>query len=358
MRHAFKISCRFLAAGLALPALLAAEDIRVERIFGPEVPTGDYKHPACIEELSNGDLYLAYYGGEGEYAEGTAVFGSRLEKGTDTWTPPRVIASSPFHSLGNPVIWQAPEGTVWLFHVVRYGETWCTSRISGKISRDGARTWSDSFNVTFEEGTMVRSRPIPLEDGGHLLPIYHETGNDPEFTAPDTSSLFLRFESRTKRWTPTSKVRSRNGNLQPAVVDLSGGRMIAFCRRGGGYGPSMDGYIVRTESRDGGRTWSEGKDTPFPNPNAAIELIKLRSGRLLLVYNDCMTGRTPLTAAISADGGDTFPHRVNIAEGPGDFAYPSAVQTRDGKIHVVFTSDGRKVIRRALFEESAIVKGN
>ena len=29
---------------------------------GPEVPTGPYKHPACMTELKNGDLYLVFYG--------------------------------------------------------------------------------------------------------------------------------------------------------------------------------------------------------------------------------------------------------------------------------------------------------
>jgi hypothetical protein len=43
-------------------------ELRIERMFGPEVKTGPYKHPARIEELQNGDLYAVYYGGEGEYA--------------------------------------------------------------------------------------------------------------------------------------------------------------------------------------------------------------------------------------------------------------------------------------------------
>ena len=33
--------------------------LRIERVFGPEVPTGRYKHPACLTELKNGDLYLS-----------------------------------------------------------------------------------------------------------------------------------------------------------------------------------------------------------------------------------------------------------------------------------------------------------
>ena len=40
-------------------------DLNVRKIFGPEVPTGKYKHPSSFDELDNGDLYLAYYGGAG-----------------------------------------------------------------------------------------------------------------------------------------------------------------------------------------------------------------------------------------------------------------------------------------------------
>ena len=42
--------------------------VPVERVFGPEHPGGRYKHPASIAQLANGDLYLAYYTGSGEYA--------------------------------------------------------------------------------------------------------------------------------------------------------------------------------------------------------------------------------------------------------------------------------------------------
>ena len=35
-------------------------------------------------------------------------------------------------------------------------------------------------------------------------------------------------------------------------------------------------------------------------------------------------------------------------------AYPSALQSQDGKIHVVYTSSRRTVINHAVFDESAI----
>ena len=58
-------------AGLVLQA---DANIHTSRVFGPEIP-GRYKHPASLTELSNGDLYLVYYGGSGEYAADSAVYG-------------------------------------------------------------------------------------------------------------------------------------------------------------------------------------------------------------------------------------------------------------------------------------------
>jgi predicted neuraminidase len=346
-----------VATVLAVLAILTshghAADIRFERIFGPEVPTGPYKHPACFDELANGDLYLVFFSGKGEYGDAHAsVWGSRLKKGAKKWSKPVVIASNPFHSLGNPVVWQAPDGVVWLFYVSRYGETWSDSRIAAKISRDGARTWSESFMLTFHPGTMVRGRPIVLGNGDYLLPAYHETGHDTESVGPDTSSFFLRFNPARRLWTETGHIRSPKGNLQPAPAAITDSH---FCRRGGNYEPTTNGWLVRAESRDSGQTWSEGRDCDIRNPNAAVDLLKLRNGHLLLIFNTSMNDRTPLTAAISTDGGKTFPRRRNLINEPkGDFAYPVAVQTQDGGIQVLFTSDERTVIRRAIFSEADI----
>jgi predicted neuraminidase len=339
------------------PEMLIAEEIRRERVFGPEVPTGPYKHPACMTELKSGDLYLVYYGGEGEYANDTAVFGSRRRKGSTAWTPPVAIARDPFRSLGNGVVWQAPDGLVWLFYVVRFGATWSTSRIQVKVSSDDARTWSDASLLALEEGMMVRNRPLALMDGDYLLPVYKETGHDPELVGPESCSLFLRFEQRAKKWVESGRIRSLKGNIQPAVVQLDAEHLIAYCRRGGGYGRDEVGYLVRSESHDGGRTWSEGRDSRFPNPNAAVDFLRLKSGRLLLVYNDSMNRRTPLTAIVSSDNDQTYPARRNIADGPGDFAYPSAFQDRDGVIHVVYTSERRTVINHATFREAWVLEG-
>jgi hypothetical protein len=128
---------------------------------------------------------------------------------------------------GNPVVFQAPDGRVWLFYVNRYGESWSNARVKGKISNDVAQTWSDSFMLNFEEGTMVRGRPIVLNNGDYLLPMYYETGDDREMTASTTCSYFMRYKPKTKVKIPACKIINyyckgtyprTNGNFQSRAL--------------------------------------------------------------------------------------------------------------------------------------------
>ena len=344
----------FLFCLISLAAYAENYNIETYRLFGPEHP-GRYKHPASITQLTNGDLYIAYYGGSGEYGDDTAVYGSHLKVGEKQWTEPKVIADTPDRGEGNPIVWQAPDGLVWLFYVNRYGETWSNARVKGKISEDGAKSWSDSFMLNFEEGTMVRGQPIALNNGDYLLPMYHETGEDQEKTASSTCSYFMRYNPKTKVWTETNRIKSPMGNLQPQVVQLTDKYLVAYIRRGGDYLPTNHGYMLRSESRDGGYTWSDAVETKFPNPNAAVDFIKLRNNHLLLVYNNNMNDRTPLTVAVSTDGDKTYPYRRDIAGGDNTFAYPYAIQSRDGKIHIIYTTNNRTTIMHAVFDEYAII---
>jgi predicted neuraminidase len=333
------------------------QDIVTTKVLGNEFP-GKYKHPASFDQLNNGDLLLAYYGGDGEYEDNSKVWAMRLKHGASQWTAPQVIADTPFRAEGNPVVWQAPDGAVWLFYVQTYGNTWSESRIKGKISQDGGHTWSDSFMVASEKGMMVRSHPITLNNGDYLLPVYHETGHDREQIGKDTTSVFLRYNRDTHLWDEMDRVSSRVGNLQPAVVQISDDYLLAYARRGAGYEPIDDGWLVRMESHDGGHTWSNGIDSEFPNPNAATDLKKLKNGDLILVFNDNMNDRTPLTVAISKDHGKTWPYKRNIGEGNNSFAYPVVVQTADEKIHVIHTTDDRATIMHIEFDEGAILKSS
>jgi predicted neuraminidase len=357
MKQVLTLAC-LLSLGCGVAAAQHGRDlsrnIEIHRAFGSEHP-GVYKHPASITELDNGDLYIAYYGGAGEYDDDTAVYGSRLKKGETQWSYPQVIADSPGIGEGNPVVWQAPDGIVFLWYNNRYGPTWSHARVLYKMSKDNAKTWSDPVILGWEEGSMVRGAPIVLNDGDYLLPMYLERGADTEFVAADTTSYFFRYNPNDKTWTESSRIKSATGNLQAEPVQISDDYLVAYIRRAGGYEPTETGYLLRAESRDGGHTWSEAVDTEFPNPNAAVAFIRLQNGHLLLAYNNHMYQRTPLTVAISTDNDESYPHRRDIIGGDNTYAYPYAIQARDGKIHLIFTTNGRTTIMHAVFGEEAIL---
>ena len=114
--------------------------------------------------------------------------------------------------------------------------------------------------------------------------------------------------------------------------------------------------MLRSDSKDGGFSWTDAVRTDFPNPNSAVELIKLKNGHLLLVYNDSMSDRTPLTLAVSTDNGETWPFRRMIAGGDNDFAYPYAIQGSDDKIYLIYTTNSRTSIMLAVFDERAVTE--
>lgn len=58
----------------------------------------------------------------------------------------------------------------------------------------------------------------------------------------------------------------------------------------------------------------------------------------------------PLSVALSTDNGATWSKPVALEANPGEYAYPCAIQTSDGHIHVTYTFL-RKTITHVEFNE-------
>jgi predicted neuraminidase len=67
--------------------------------------------------------------------------------------------------------------------------------------------------------------------------------------------------------------------------------------------------------------------------------------------------RTPLTLALSVDGGRTWAYKRNLETGQGPFSDPSIIQTRDGHLHVTY-SYRRLYIRHVEVNEAWLLKGD
>lgn len=107
---------------------------------------------------------------------------------------------------------------------------------------------------------------------------------------------------------------------------------------------STSSRIFRSDSIDGGRTWSLAYDTGLPNNNSGIDVAALPDGRLVLVYNPrenlpnyYKRPRTPLVVAYSEDNGETFHELAVLEDGSGEFSYPAIICNDKNEIMVSYT---------------------
>lgn len=114
-----------------------------------------------------------------------------------------------------------------------------------------------------------------------------------------------------------------------SLVEFSDGSMSAFFR--------SSKRIRRSDSSDGGVTWSDLAMTELPHPGAGIEAIMLRNGHLLMIYNDREDARDRLAVSISTDGGQTWKWTRHLEDTSGGrFDYPSIIQAKDNTLHATY----------------------
>lgn len=325
-------------------------------------------HAASLVELDNGDLLCAWFNGPGEGEPDTNVVLSRLAHGSRVWSKPQLMASDPARSEQNPVLTLSPAGEVWLLHTSNEPHDQSSSRVLLRRSADHGYTWTDAEVLFAEPGTFLRNHPITLADGTWLLPAYHcRPGRE--------HSAVKASHDGGHTWTEHDLPDSDH-RVQMSVVERDDGTVFAVFRS------RWADRIYTSESADGGRTWRSIERTALPNNNSAIEMTKLRSGRIALVYNDATLERdqfrwvgssdsprkkavrTPLTIALSEDGGTTWPYHRNVQmadlEYRGNemgYSYPTIIQGRDDRIHVAF-SYLRKTIKHVQLDEGWVVKGS
>jgi predicted neuraminidase len=97
------------------------------------------------------------------------------------------------------------------------------------------------------------------------------------------------------------------------------------------------GKMWESTSSDNGRTWSKATKHELPNSGSRLDLVRLASGEIVLIFNNTPRSRTPLSAALSVDQGKTWPSVKDLETAEGEYSYPAAIQSKDGLIHVVYT---------------------
>jgi hypothetical protein len=331
-------------------------------------------HASSIVECPNGDLLACWFHGSGERtADDVLIQGSRLKKGTKNW---------------EPVLFIDKNERLWLFWIAVLAHGWEQSllryRISDLYQTDGPPSWSwqdvillkpgpefaraveEGFkqwgreglwagyapdytsliitaakdSVKRQTGWMTRIHPCVLPGGRILLPLYSDGY---------CLGLVAISDDIGKHWR-ASRPMVGMGLNQPTIVRKKDGTLYAYMRD---EGPTP-GRVLLSTSKDDGESWTYARATDIPNPSSSLEVIAVREGNWLMVFNDSGEGRHNLSVALSDDEGQTWKWKKPLAlagKGEKSFSYPSVLQSSDGLLHVTYSySAGQeKTIKHAVF---------
>lgn len=289
-------------------------------------------HCSSVVELPSGDLLACWYAGEDEARPDAAMVVSRKPKGADAWTPAEIVADTPGKPEGNGILFVMPDGVLWLIYGTMHGRLdgppgpgvrWVTCDVRCITSTDEGRTWSDVRMLREELGMVVRTKPLVMDNGEVIFGVEND----------DDYSRFWITGDNGRTWQITGPVEGVK-NLHPTIIQRRDGTLLAYLRPGDHH------CIARAESYDRGRTWTTAVDTDLPNPHAAVDMVKLRDGRVVLAFNDSPDVRRPLTLALSENEGETWPYRRDLIYEEGkEFHYPAIIEDKDGMLHVTYTNN-------------------
>lgn len=299
-----------------------------EYIFTDKRPSQNC-HASTLVKLPNGDFLVAWFAGTEEGAKDVDIWGAR--KIGNQWTNPFKLASEEGIPHWNPVLFLGDNDILYLFYKVGHTiPNWYTRVIE---SKDEGKTWSEPRELLpGDRGGRgpVRNKLLVLQNGTWLAPASIEN--------EDWNAFIDISVDQAKTWTMSefipinrSEIKDK-GIIQPTLWESEPNHIHMLLR-------SSEGKIFRSDSIDGGYTWSEAYPTSLPNNNSGIDLVKLANGALVLVYNPIGKNwgpRTPLVVSFSLDNGETWHGHFTLESDEGEYSYP-AIIAEGNKTYITYT---------------------
>lgn len=364
-----------LIACLSLALPLGAEPFHHSEFIFPLESW--HNHGSCIVEAEKGELLVCWFHGSGErQADDVRILGARRDPETKKWSVPFEMADTPGFPDTNCCMIIDPQKRLWLFWPTIQANLWESALMKYKISTDyqnrqGPPVWSAEKTLHFKPGDafpkIVREKTAAYLSHKELSPESIEWAAQNFAQADDKLTRRLGWFTRahpyitdrgrlllglysdgfsfsitayTDDWGASwhmSEPMVGGGNIQPSFARKKDRTLVAYMRDNG---PPPKRVLV-SESSDEGETWSRVTDHPvLKNPGAGLELMNLRDGRFLAIYNDTEEGRHQLAVSISEDEGQTYRwtrHLEREAPDGGRFHYPSIIQSADGNLHATYS---------------------
>lgn len=323
---------------------------------------GAFGPPAVLKD---GRVFTWYVRGKtpGDFAQldnpdiPQQCFGRYSEDGGRTWSEPRLLFEFP-REKGTRLVGATLFDRDGVLHIFGMNDFWDGKTFDpAKIRCDVWQATSSNSGATWSAVRRVEhayltpgwiNGVIQLKRGRILIPLGHLTARA---TGKFVGSCIYSDDGGATWRTSTSNlvVDSGHGDFESGAcemvaAELEDGRVWMLLR-------TQTGYLYESFSQDGGATWGKPTQSRFADTNTAASLLRLRDGRIILLWNNCSFGnlkdfrgdRAVLNAAISADDGKTWQGyreiaRVNVSS---VLAYPYMTELSDGTVLVWVWAGGQ-----------------
>lgn len=224
----------------------------------------------------------------------------------------------------------------------------CKLEVWAIRSLDEGKTWIDNqcildgYNTNFFGLIQTRS-------GRVIAPFDHITSNPGRFII---CSVFSDDEGKTwhkSNWIDLGGHGHHDGALEPTIAELSDGKLLMLIRT------SLDRFWQAISDTDG-KYWRVITPSDIDASNSPGYLLRLSSGRLLLVWNrlnpenrtqpksnlpqhtefPSSWHREELSISLSEDDGKTWLKPIVLAKQPGgQLSYPYVFEYKPGEIWII-----------------------
>jgi hypothetical protein len=341
------------------------------KIFEPVIVQNSPGNEATVLRLESGEIKIFFINRPGKADKLMSI--SSLNNGI-TWEEPKAEFSLPGEAYyANAVVRDKMGELHCIFHIFGDGENgyngrhldlyYCGTKNKGTI-------WSKPEKIY--DGYVGSIRSFIQLKNGRLLVVFaravpsryqkpgpgetdHGWNEIISMYSDDLGETWLTSENGINIPVESSQV-TRYGGVEPSVIELNDGRVWMLIR-------TNKGCLYESSSDNSGKTWLSPEPTNFISSDSPAALLRLNDGRIIIIWscnqrwNDDRSyangGREVLHAAISGDEGRSWKgYREVLVSPEGHFiikrdigtAYPSAVETKEGKVLFVSGQGEEKAI--------------
>jgi sialidase-1 len=302
--------------------------------------TGDRRNARnseqAILELNDGRLLLGwsqFYEGAGDDWAPARLAQKFSDDGGLTWSETTTLLENEGKQATMEVDFlRLPSGDIALFYCQKNGND--DLRVMMRKSKDDGKIWGKAKRISNWHGYvgLTNDRSILTSGGRIILPFWYSV-ND-AFMEPWYSVCQVFYsDDEGETWgmsvPPLAAPYSAGGSSEPAVVELSDGRLLMFLR-------NTSGRIWQSISSDAGVTWERVTPTELAASGSPICLKRVPRGPwqpasrpgarskaggtdIMVIWNQCSKDelewgyvRNRLSCAISRDDGKTWGHFRNL----------------------------------------------